>query len=331
MELVEVSPRDGLQDEPVHLRTESKVALIERALDAGVTRVEAVSFVRPDTVPAMADAEAVMAGVSRRQGRQLSGLVLNERGLERALSAGVDEVNVVVLVSETFSRHNQGMGVDDAVAMWSRVASEARSAGIGASVMLSAAFGCPYEGVVDPDRVRELARRVAGSGPFEIGLADTIGSAVPPEVEALVRGVAADTGLPVRVHLHNSRNTGFANAVAAVAAGAAALDASIGGIGGCPFAPGAAGNIASEDLVHLLDRMGIATGVSLDGLLAASRWLAESLGHPLPGQVVRSGPFPIPAPNETNVNVVAGTKGHPATLAGDHEHPAVPLGRHGDA
>jgi hydroxymethylglutaryl-CoA lyase len=292
MELIEVSPRDGLQDEPVHLPTEAKVALIERALDAGVTRVEAVSFVRPDRVPAMADAEEVMAGVSRRPGSRLAGLVLNERGLERALSARVDEVNVVVLVSETFSRRNQGMGVEDAVAMWARVASEATAAGVGASVTLSAAFGCPYEGVVEPNRVRELARRVAAAGAFEVGLADTIGCAVPPEVEVLVRGVAADTGLPVRVHLHNTRNTGFANAVAAAGAGAAALDASIGGIGGCPFAPGAAGNIASEDLVHLLDRMGIATGVRLEGLLEASRWLADTLGHPLPGQLVRSGPFP---------------------------------------
>lgn len=293
LELVEVSPRDGLQDEPRNLPTEARVALIERALDAGVTRVEAVSFVRPDRVPAMADAEEVMRGVSRRSGSRLSGLVLNQRGLERALSAGVDEINVVVLVTETFSRRNQGMGVDQAVDMWSGVASEAAAAGIGASVTLSAAFGCPYEGVVEPGRVRELARRVAAAGAVEISLADTIGCAVPPEVGALVRHVAADTRLPVRVHLHNSRNTGYANAVAAVGAGVAALDASIGGIGGCPFAPGASGNIASEDLVHLLDRMDIATGVSLEGLLQASRWLADTLGHPLPGQVVRSGPFPM--------------------------------------
>jgi len=293
VQLVEVSPRDGLQDEPVHLDSEAKVALIERALDAGVTRVEAVSFVRPDRVPAMADAEEVMARVSRRKGRRLAGLVLNERGLERALSAGVDEVNVVVLVTETFSRRNQGMGVEEALCMWSRVASEARAAGVGASVTLAAAFGCPYEGLVEPGRVRELARRVAGSGAFEVSLADTIGCAVPPEVEVLVHDVAADTGLPVRVHLHNSRNTGYANAVAAVRAGAAAVDASIGGIGGCPFAPGAAGNIASEDLVHLLDRMDVVTGVDLQGLLEASRWLAGQLGRPLPGQVVRSGAFPL--------------------------------------
>ena len=215
----------------------------------------------------MADAEAVLAGVGRRPGVRLSGLVLNETGLDRALAAGVDEINVVVLVTETFSRRNQGLGVDEALSMWARVAAGATAAGVGATVTLSAAFGCPYEGWVDPGHVRELARRVAGQGPVEIALADTIGCAVPPEVDALVAGVADDTGLPVRVHLHNSRNTGYANALAAVAAGASTLDASIGGIGGCPFAPGASGNIATEDLVHLLDRMGIPTGVSLEPLL----------------------------------------------------------------
>ncbi len=176
--------------------------------------------------------------------------------------------------------------------MWARVAAGASAAGIGATVTLSAAFGCPYEGWVDPAHVRELARRVAGQGPCEIALADTIGSAVPPEVDALVRGVADDTGLPVRVHLHNSRNTGYANALAAVAGGASTLDASIGGIGGCPFAPGASGNIATEDLVHLLDRMGIPTGVALEPLLATSHWLEEVVGHPVPGQLGRTGPFP---------------------------------------
>ena len=228
-------------------------------------------------------------------GARLSGLVLNERGLERALAAGVDEINVVVLVTETFSRHNQGMGVEEALRMWSRVAAGAAGGRIGATVTLSAAFGCPYEGWVDPARVRETARRVADDGPVEIALADTIGCAVPPEVDALVGGVAADTGLPVRVHLHNSRNTGYANALAAIAAGASTLDASIGGIGGCPFAPGATGNIATEDLVHLLDRMDIPTGVSLDKLLATSRWLEGVVGHPVPGQLGRSGPFPPPA------------------------------------
>jgi hydroxymethylglutaryl-CoA lyase len=295
VEIVEVSPRDGLQDEETALSTGAKIELIERSMDAGGRRIEAVSFVRPDRVPATADAEEVMAGVTRRPGVRLAGLVLNERGLERALAAGVDEINVVVLVTETFSRQNQAMGVDEALSMWGKVAAAAISAGVPASVTLSAAFGCPYEGVVDPRSVRELARRVAEAGPFEVALADTIGCGVPPEVAGLVGGVAKDTGLPVRVHLHNSRNTGFANAVAAVSAGAASLDASIGGIGGCPFAPGATGNIATEDLVHLLDRMDIDTGLQLDVLLDTSRWLAGVLGHALPGQVARAGPFPPPA------------------------------------
>ncbi len=290
--IVEVSPRDGLQDEPVVVPTEVKVALIEQALDAGVRRIEAVSFARPDRVPTMADAEAVLARVARRPDVRISGLVLNEQGLERALAAGVDEINVVVLVTETFSRRNQGLGVDEALSMWSRVAAGAAGARVGATVTLSAAFGCPYEGWVDPSRVREMARRVADEGPIEIALADTIGCAVPPEVGALVRGVAADTGLPVRIHLHNSRNTGYANALAAIDAGASSIDASIGGIGGCPFAPGASGNIATEDLVHLLDRMDIPTGVRLEPLLAAFHWLEDELGHPVPGQLGRSGPFP---------------------------------------
>jgi hydroxymethylglutaryl-CoA lyase len=199
--VVEVSPRDGLQDEPTVLPTATKVSLIGQAMDAGVRRIEAVSFARPERVPTMADAEAVLAGVDRRPGVRLAGLVLNERGLERALAAGVDEINVVVLVSETFSRRNQGLGLEEALRMWSRVAARAAGAHVGATVTLSAAFGCPYEGWMDPARVREMARRAAEDGPIEIALADTIGCAVPPEVDALVRGVAADTGLPVRVHL----------------------------------------------------------------------------------------------------------------------------------
>ena len=294
--IVEVSPRDGLQDESVVVPTEVKVALIEQALDAGLVRVEAASFAHPDRVPTMADAEAVLARVARRPDVRLSGLVLNERGLDRALAAGVDEINVVVLVTETFSRRNQALGVEEALSMWSRVAVGAAGAGVGATVTLAAAFGCPYEGRVDPSLVREMARRVADEGPIEIALADTIGCAIPPEVGALVGGVADDTGLPVRIHLHNSRNTGYANALAAIDAGASSIDASIGGIGGCPFAPGASGNIATEDLVHLLDRMDIPTGVRLEPLLATSHWLEEVLDHPVPGQLGRSGPFPPASP-----------------------------------
>ena len=290
--IVEVSPRDGLQDEPAVVPTEAKIALVERALDAGIGRVEVASFVRPDRVPSMADAEEVVAGIGLRPGVRLAGLVLNRRGLERALDAGVDDVNFVVLASEAFSRRNQGMGVDDALATWAEVAEAAAAAGVRPTVTLGAAFGCPYEGTVDPASVLELARRAAQGGPVEIALADTIGCAVPPEVGALVTAVASATGLPVRVHLHNSRNTGFANAVAAVAAGASSLDASIGGLGGCPFAPGASGNVATEDLVHLLERMGVRTGVHLQGVLDTARWLEGVLGHPVPGQLVRAGAFP---------------------------------------
>jgi hydroxymethylglutaryl-CoA lyase len=290
--IVEVSPRDGLQDETRVVSTADRVALVERALDAGIARVEAVSFVRADRVPAMAHAEEVMAGITRRAGVRLAGLVLNERGMERAVAAGVDEVNFVVLASEPFSYRNQGMGVEDALAAWGDVAQAARTSGIYPTVTLGAAFGCPYQGRVDGDTVRRIAKRAAASEPAEIALADTIGCAVPPEVAALVRAVGEDTGLPIRVHLHNSRNTGFANALAAIDAGASTLDASIGGIGGCPFAPGATGNIATEDLVHLLDRMGITTGVKLEPLLETARWLEGVLGHVVPGQVVRAGPFP---------------------------------------
>ena len=290
--IVEVSPRDGLQDEPTVLPTATKVDLVDRALAAGITRVEVASFVRADRVPAMADGEQVVAGVTRRPGVALSGLVLNKRGMDRAVAAGVDEVNFVVLATETFSQRNNGMSVDDALATWAEVAAVAVAAGIRPTVTLGASFGCPYEGRVDPTIVRRLAAVAVESGPAEIALADTIGCAVPPEVTALVRDVAADTDLPVRVHLHNSRNTGFANALAAVEAGASTLDASIGGIGGCPFAPGATGNVATEDLVHLLDRMGIDTGVDLGGVIEAARWLEGELGHAVPGQVLRAGPFP---------------------------------------
>ncbi|HUO47896.1 MAG TPA: hydroxymethylglutaryl-CoA lyase [Acidimicrobiales bacterium] len=290
--IVEVSPRDGLQDEPTVLPTATKVDLVDRALAAGITRVEVASFVRADRVPTMADGEQVVAGVTRRPGVALSGLVLNKRGMDRAVAAGVDEVNFVVLATETFSQRNNGMSVDDALATWAEVAAVAVAAGIRPTVTLGASFGCPYEGRVDPTIVRRLAAVAVESGPAEIALADTIGCAVPPEVTALVRDVAADTGLPVRVHLHNSRNTGFANALAAVEAGAYTLDASIGGIGGCPFAPGATGNVATEDLVHLLDRMGIDTGVDLGGVIEAARWLEGELGHAVPGQVLRAGPFP---------------------------------------
>lgn len=290
--IVEVSPRDGLQDEEKVLPTSVKVQLIEQALSAGVTRVEAVSFVRPDVVPALADAEAVLAALSPWPGARISALVLNERGLHRALNAGVAELNVVVPASDTFSARNQGVGVEEMMLAAERIVNGASAAGVAATVTLAVAFGCPYEGVVRLDRVRELARRSASWGADEIALADTIGCAVPTEVSELVRSVREDTGASVRVHLHNSRNTGYANAVAALMAGAESLDASIGGIGGCPFAPGASGNIATEDLAFMLERMGVETRIDVSSLIEASEWLSKQLGRNLPGQLSRSGLFP---------------------------------------
>lgn len=296
VEVVEVGPRDGLQNEATLLPTAQKVELIERAVAAGVRRVEAVSFVHPGRVPQMADAEAVMAALPRRDDVRLIGLVLNERGLDRALAAGVDEVNVVVVASDTFGRRNQGTTTDEGIAVWARIAERARAAGLPAGVTIAAAFGCPFEGPVPAERVADVAARIAESGPIEIALADTIGVGVPTQVTdrvARVRAVAPD--VPVRCHFHNTRNTGYANAVAALAAGVSALDASVGGFGGCPFAPAATGNIATEDLTYLLDGMGVASGLQAVELAELGTWLGGQLGRPVPALLGRAGPFPARA------------------------------------
>lgn len=296
IEIVEVSPRDGLQNESVVLPTSAKVELIRRAVAAGVRRIEAVSFVRPDAVPAMADAEAVMAAVERVPGVSYIGLVLNRRGFDRALAAGVDEINVVVPVSDGFSRRNQNASTEDLMRMAEDVVTRATTAGLPASVTLAVAFGCPFEGEVDPRRVVDLAVRAAGAGAGEVAFADTIGVGVPVQVRSLV--VAVREALPgsaapaLRMHFHNTRNTGYANAVTAVDLGVTRLDASIGGIGGCPFAPRATGNIATEDLVHLLERSGLPTGLDLDQLIDTAGFLGNELGRPVPAMLPRAGPFP---------------------------------------
>ena len=291
VEIVEVGPRDGLQDEHRLVSTADKIAYVDAVLRAGVHRVEVASFVDPRRVPQMADAEAVIAGLAGRDAT-LIGLVLNGRGMDRALASGIGEINVAVVVTDTFSERNAGMTSGAAVTMWADVAARAHAAGVRAGVTLSAAFGCPYEGRVGAERVVTLARRVAEAGPFEISLADTIGAAVPTQTEDLVAAVIAATGLPVRCHFHNSRNTGLANAVGALAGGAAALDASTGGIGGCPFAPGASGNIATEDLVHMLHGMGVATGIDIALLLEAVHHVEHITEHPAVGMLNRAGPFP---------------------------------------
>jgi isopropylmalate/homocitrate/citramalate synthase len=292
--IVEVSPRDGLQNESVLLPTDAKVELITRLVDAGATRVEAVSFAHPKLVPAMADAEAVMERVPRRDGVSYAGLVLNRRGLDRALAAGVDEVNVVVGVTDAFSQANQNMPTAEAMRQAVEVVAGARDAGLVTTLTLSVAFGCPFSGEVDPGRVVALATEAARSGVDEIALGDTIGVGVPAQVRELTARIrdAVPDGPPLRYHFHNTRNTGFANAYAAVLDGVTVLDASAGGIGGCPFAPRATGNIATEDLVYLLERMGVPTGVDLPALLPTAAFLSEQLGHQVPALLPRAGGFP---------------------------------------
>ena len=288
--ICDVGPRDGLQNEATTLSPAVRAELCDRLAAAGVPRVEAVSFVNPKRVPQMAGAEEVMAAIDRREGTVYAGLVLNERGYERALAAGVDEVHYAFPVTDEFARRNQNTTVEGALDTSDVLVNRAANDAIRITVTLSVAFGCPFEGAVDPERVLEIARRVAATGPDEIVLADTIGVGVPSQVETLVRGTAA-LGATVGCHFHNTRNTGFANAVAAIDAGATVLDASLGGTGGCPFAPRATGNIATEDLVYLLHGMGHETGIDLDALIGHAVWLGEQLGKELPGQLHKAGTF----------------------------------------
>lgn len=283
IEIIEVAPRDGLQNEQLVLATADKLALIDRLIAIGARRIEVASFVNPKRVPQMADSEDVVRRLRTHadSGVRLIGLVLNERGLDRALETALAEINIVVVVSDTFSNANQGMDSAAALAMARTVVGRATAAGLRTGVTLSAAFGCPYEGDVPADRVLGIAREVAMMGAHEVSLADTIGVAVPNQTEDLVAAVLAETALPVRVHLHDSFGTGLANAVAALAGGATALDSSTGGLGGCPFAPGASGNVATENLVRMLDRMGVYTGIGLAAINDAARAIREEIGaHP---------------------------------------------------
>lgn len=294
IQICEVSPRDGLQNESVFLTTAEKVELVERSIRAGIRRIEVTSFVHPKRVPQMADAAEVMAAIPRIAGVSYAGLVMNARGLERALAAGVDEVNIVVVASDTFAQRNQGMSSQESVEVAAGLVAGAREAGIRSTVTIGASFGCPFEGEVPVSRLREIISQVVDAAPDELALADTIGVAVPRDVTERM-GIArslAPADMPLRLHLHDTRHTGVANAVAALAAGVSALDSSIGGTGGCPFAPKATGNVATEDLVYLFDRSGVTTGVDLESILETTAWLEERLGKPLPGALLRAGSFP---------------------------------------
>jgi len=298
VEIVEVAPRDGLQNEARLLPTSTKLELIERAWATGLRRIEVASFVHPDRVPQMADAEAVVAGVHPHPGVEYSALVLNERGYERALAAGVTAVNTVVPATETFGKRNQGMSVDDAVRVVTALRGRAAHDGIRFTITISVAFGCPFEGEVAPGRLGRVVERVVAVSPDELALADTIGVGTPGDVAERLGLVAAlGSQAPLRLHFHNTRNTGIANAIAAAQAGVSVLDASLAGIGGCPFAPAATGNIATEDLVYALDRMGFETGVDLGRAIEAARWVAGELQTEPQGMVARAGPFPPEAPS----------------------------------
>lgn len=294
VEICEVSPRDGLQNEDIVLSTDDKVELVERAIRAGARRLEVTSFVNPKRVPQMADAEEVMAALPHPTGVRYAGLVMNARGLDRALVAGVDEINIVVVATDTFCDRNQGMTTQQSVEEAASLVAEARRAGVMSTVTIGAAFGCPFEGEVPIERLRHVIAGVVDAGPDELALADTIGVAVPREITqrlGLARKIAG-SGTPLRLHLHDTRHTAVANAVAAVEAGVAVLDASIGGTGGCPFAPNATGNVATEDLVYLFDRTGVATGLHLRELVNTAAWLEQKLGKRLPGALLRAGSFP---------------------------------------
>jgi hydroxymethylglutaryl-CoA lyase/(R)-citramalyl-CoA lyase len=288
--ICDVGPRDGLQNDPKILEPAVRADLVDRLAAAGLPRIEAVSFVNEARVPQMAGAEEVVAAIDRVPGVVYAGLALNDRGYDRLRETGLDEVHFAFAASEEFNRRNQGASVEESLASAQRIVSRAREDGIRATVTIGTSFGCPFEGAIDPGRVLELAGTLAETGADEIVFADTVGVGVPRQVRQLV-SAGVKLGTPIGVHLHNTRNTGVANAYEAIASGATALDASVGGVGGCPFAPRATGNVSTEDLVYLLHGEGIETGIDLDALIGVAQWLSEVLGRELEGQVYKAGTF----------------------------------------
>jgi hydroxymethylglutaryl-CoA lyase len=292
---VEVGPRDGLQNESAILSTAQKCDLIGQLVAAGIQRIEVASFARADRVPQMADAEAVIAALPDWDDVITIGLVMNLRGAERALATKVRELGAVAVASDVFAQRNQRQTAAETLASAAAIVARAREAGRRGQITIGAAFGCPFTGEVDPALVIDMAKRAADSQPEEVALADTIGCAVPGQVADLVGRVReAIAPLPVRGHFHNTRNTGVANVWAAIEAGAATVDGSVGGLGGCPFAPGAAGNVPTEDVLYLLDRSHVATGMDLDRVIDIAGWLSRAVGRSLPGMVSRAGRFPKP-------------------------------------
>jgi len=290
IEIIEVAPRDGIQNEDVILNTDTKLELIERSIAAGIRRLEVTSFVNPKRVPQMYDSAELVARLPRNVARYI-GLVLNQRGYVRAVEAGVDEANFVVVASDTFNQRNQGAKTDDTLALWSEMAQDAKDK-IDIGLTIGAVFGCPFEGEVPLKRVLKIIEQAMPDPPKELSIADTIGVATPVDVRRVVTAIKSEyPDLPLRLHLHNTRNTGIANVWAGIEAGIDAFDSSMGGAGGCPFAPRATGNIATEDLAYMLQRSGLETGVDLDRCIQTAQWLAVQLQHDLPGMVMKAGDF----------------------------------------
>ena len=291
--ILEVGPRDGLQSEPEILPTEVKKEFITRTINAGIKNIEVTSFVHPKKVPQMADAEKLVESLPDRDDVTYIGLIMNQRGFERARDCGIDEVGMVIVSTDTYNMKNQNVVTQQSIDNWLDIASSAKSAGIRTSVVIACSFGCPYEGEVDPEHIASIAEQILKGEPDVIGLADSVGVAVPNQVKttfALIKDLAPT--IPLRTHLHNTRNTGLANAAAAVEAGVSIIDASTGGIGGCPFAPKATGNIPTDDLLYTLDRSGIETGVNLKEIVKTTDWLETQLGRPVPAMVPKAGIFP---------------------------------------
>jgi hydroxymethylglutaryl-CoA lyase len=297
IEIVEVGPRDGLQNEKTLFEVDQKLEMIQRLEAAGARRMEVVSFVNPKRVPQMAGAEEIMAALPHKDGRSRIGLVLNMRGWERCLDAGCDEANVVVCATDGFGIRNQGASVEEQIVAMAGILGARQPHDPPVSVTVSVAFGCPFEGEVPEERVVQIVEAAAKAGAAEIALADTIGVADPWMVRRrieLARKAAGD--IPLRLHFHDTRNTGLANAFAGLEAGVDILDASVGGLGGCPFAPNATGNIGTEDLVYMLERAGFETGYDLDQLIEIGRWASDLLGKKVASSLGRAGAFPQPVP-----------------------------------
>jgi hydroxymethylglutaryl-CoA lyase len=293
--LIEVAPRDGLQNEQAHVDTGTKLELVQRLIAAGLRRIEVCSFVNPQRVPQMADADALCAALPRAPEVSYTGLVLNRRGFDRAVQTGrLQEIGLVVPATDAFAMRNQGASTEELTRLTVELCREAARAGLRCSPTIAVAFGCPFEGAVAPERIAAIARALAEADPYELVLADTIGVAVPRQVGALIETVRQAVGrsIPLRGHFHNTRNTAVANVYAALEAGVERFDASVGGVGGCPFAPAATGNVATEDLWYLLDRMELETGIVSQELIGTAQWLGQQLGRPLPGMVSRAGGFP---------------------------------------